>query len=59
MKSVIVLNRHGDVWTEQTFRGDQQVPSMVLPGFTVSVANLWIDVDRDDSSGEHDEVVSD
>jgi hypothetical protein len=54
MKSVIVLIRTGDVWAERAFSGDQQVASLVLPGFAVRVADLWVDVDMDDGAGNED-----
>jgi Uma2 family endonuclease len=49
MKTVTFLVRSGDVWTEQSLAGDQQVTSLVLPGFAVRVADLWVDVSADDS----------
>jgi hypothetical protein len=54
MKSVIVLIRTGDVWAERAFSGDQQVASLVLPGFAVRVADLWVDVDMDDGADKED-----
>ncbi len=43
LKTVTLLVRAGDVWTEQTLAADQQVTSLVLPGLAVRVAELFID----------------
>ena len=43
MKTVTLLVRAGDVWTEQTLAADQQFTSLVLPGLAVRVAELFID----------------
>jgi Uma2 family endonuclease len=46
-KCVTVLIRDGDAWVEQVYRDDQQARSLVLPGFVVSVQDLWIGVEDD------------
>jgi Uma2 family endonuclease len=48
MKCVTVLIRDGDVWVERVYRDDQQARSLVLPGFVVSVPDLWIDIEDDE-----------
>ena len=47
-----VLIRDGDAWVEQVYRDDQQARSLVLPGFVVSVCDLWIDVEDDQPDTE-------
>jgi Uma2 family endonuclease len=47
-RKVTVLTRRGDTWSESVFRGDQVIVSLVLPGFTTTVAEFWVDVDEDD-----------
>jgi Uma2 family endonuclease len=42
LKTVTLLVRAGDVWTEQTLAADQQVTSLVLPGLAVQVAELFV-----------------
>ena len=54
-ETVTVLVRDGDVWVEQVYREDQQAPSMVLPGFTIRVADLWIE-DQDDPQESEDQA---
>jgi Uma2 family endonuclease len=44
---VTVLTRRGDTWNEAVFRDEQMIGSLVLPGFTTTVAELWIDVEED------------
>jgi Uma2 family endonuclease len=51
-KCVTVLIRDGDAWVEQVYRDDQQARSLVLPGFAVSVCDLWIDVEDDQPESE-------
>jgi Uma2 family endonuclease len=51
-KCVTVLIRDGDGWVEQVYRDDQQARSLVLPGFVVSVCDLWIDVEDDQPDSE-------
>jgi Uma2 family endonuclease len=47
-RQVMVLTRHGDVWSEAIFRDNEPIISLVLPGLDTTVAELWIDVDQDD-----------
>ena len=49
-----VLIRTGDVWAEQAFSGDQEVASLVLPGFSVRLTELWVDLNIDDSEGDQE-----
>jgi Uma2 family endonuclease len=51
-RQVTVLSRRGDVWGEQVFRDEQVIAGFVLPGFATTVAELWIDVEPDDSPDE-------
>ena len=46
-RQVTVLTRRGDTWHETVVRDDQVIPSLVLPGFATTVAELWIDVEAD------------
>ena len=50
-RQVMVLTRHGDVWSDAIFHDNEAIVSLVLPGLGTTVAELWIDVDQDD---EHD-----
>jgi Uma2 family endonuclease len=54
-QTVTVLVRDGDAWVEQTYREDQQAVSLVLPGFTVQVSDLWVEGDNDQAGGEDGE----
>ena len=51
-KCVTVLIRDGDAWVEQVYRDDQQARSLVLPGFAVSVCDLWLNVEDDQPDSE-------
>jgi Uma2 family endonuclease len=42
-KILTVLLRDGDSWVEQVFRDDEHAASLVLPAFTVRVADLWVE----------------
>jgi Uma2 family endonuclease len=42
LKVVNVLIRDGDAWVEQVYRDDQFAVSLVLPGFTIRVSELWL-----------------
>jgi Uma2 family endonuclease len=53
-RQVTVLTRRGDTWSEAVFRDDQVIPSLVLPGFATTVAELWIDVEEDNEDGAAD-----
>jgi Uma2 family endonuclease len=48
-QQVTVLSRHGDMWCESVFRGDQVIVSLILPGLATTVSELWIDVDAPDA----------
>ena len=50
-RQVTVLTRRGDTWHETIVRDEQIIPSLVLPGFATTVAELWVDVveDREDN----------
>ncbi len=47
-RKVTVLTRDGDVWAEQVVRGEQVIPSLVLPGFLTTVDELWLGTEADD-----------
>ena len=51
MRRVTVLNRDGDVWAEAVFVDGQAASGLVLPGFAVPVADLWI-MPPDEIEGE-------
>jgi hypothetical protein len=42
------LTRRGDAWDEAVYREQQVITSLVLPGLSTTVAELWIDVDKED-----------
>ena len=42
MRRVTVLTRDGDAWAEAAFGDGQTASGLALPGFAVSVADLWI-----------------
>ncbi len=48
-RKVTVLTRRGDVWDERVVRGDQVIPSLVLPGFLTTVNELWQTIEDEDS----------
>jgi Uma2 family endonuclease len=54
-RQVTVLTRRGDSWDEAVFRDQQVIQSLVLPGLTTTVAELWADVENEDD----DEDMSD
>ena len=51
-RQVTVLTRRGDAWHEVVLRDQQVITSLVLPGFTTTVAELWTDVEDDEESVE-------
>ncbi len=53
-RKVTVLTRDGDVWAEQVVRGNQAIPSLVLPGFLTTVDELWLGIEADDSTADSD-----
>ena len=44
-RQVTVLTRQGDAWNEIVVRGGKLIASQVLPGFTTTVEELWVDVE--------------
>jgi Uma2 family endonuclease len=49
LRHVTVLIRgDGPDWSERTFRGDETIESVLLPGFQGRVSDLWIDAELDD-----------
>ena len=42
MRRVSVLTRNGDAWAEARFVDGQSASGLVLPGFAVPVADLWV-----------------
>jgi hypothetical protein len=46
---VTVLVRDGDSWREQVYREEQLAPSLVLPGFTIRVSDLWAEIEADEA----------
>jgi Uma2 family endonuclease len=52
---VTVLTRRGDTWDEAVFRDEQVIVSLVLPGLTTAVAELWLDIEEvGEDSGDPD-----
>jgi Uma2 family endonuclease len=49
-RQVTVLTRHGDTWDETIFRDQQVIKSLVLPGLTTTVAELWSGLDDEDAA---------
>ena len=47
LRKVTVLSRNGDVWAARVFQEEQQIVSLVLPGFTTKVAELWAEEETD------------
>jgi Uma2 family endonuclease len=45
-RKLTLLTRRGDTWSETILRGDQIIASLVLPGLTTTVADLWMDLDE-------------
>ncbi len=46
LRKMTLLVRHGDAWLERPCLDDQPIPSLVLPGLTAKVADLWTDLDE-------------
>jgi len=46
LQKMTLLVRHGDVWVERPCVEGQPIPSVVLPGLTATVSDLWIDLDE-------------
>ncbi|MGP0062063.1 MAG: Uma2 family endonuclease [Isosphaeraceae bacterium] len=57
-RKVTVLTRRGDSWSEAVFRDNQVINSLVLPGFTTTVAELWVDLEGDENADEADPVAN-
>ena len=54
-RRVTVLIRDGDAWVERVFQGEQAAEGLVLPGFTLPLAELWVEeAPGDDSLEAHD-----
>jgi Uma2 family endonuclease len=51
-RKVTVLTRRGDVWDERVVKGDEIIPSLVLPGFLTTVNDLWMTIEADDPADE-------
>jgi Uma2 family endonuclease len=51
-KTVTVLFRDGDSWVEQVYRDDPQAVSLVLPGLTIRLPDLWPEVEGEQSDTE-------
>ena len=50
-----LLARDGDAWREQVIPDDRPIPSVVLPGLTTTVADLWADLDYYDPDVEDED----
>lgn len=48
-RTVTVLVRNGDSWRERVYRDDQGAEGLVLPGFTVRVADLWTAIEEEEN----------
>jgi Uma2 family endonuclease len=46
LRKMTVLVRNGDVWVERPCVEGQPIPSLVLPGLTAMVADLWVDLEE-------------
>lgn len=54
-RRVTVLIRDGDTWIERVFQGEEAAQGLVLPGFTLPLAELWPEEEvGDDSLEAHD-----
>ena len=53
-RKLTVLTRDGDVWAEQVVRGNQAIPSLVLPGFLTTADGLWLGVEENDAAADSD-----
>jgi Uma2 family endonuclease len=49
LRKLTLLIRNGDVWVERPFVEGQPIPSLVLPGLTATVSDLWTSLDEYDS----------
>jgi Uma2 family endonuclease len=48
-RKVTVLIRHGDAWIERAFTGEQKAASVLLPGFEVTLVELWAVPEEEDA----------
>jgi len=48
-RSVLVQIRDGDAWVEQAFKGDERASSLILPGLSLVVSELWIEPEDEDT----------
>jgi Uma2 family endonuclease len=53
-RQVTVLTRREDGWDEQVVRGDQVIPSRVLPGLLTTVNELWQGLEEAGEAPEED-----
>jgi Uma2 family endonuclease len=47
-KKMTLLTRNGDIWVDRPCAEAQPIPSLVLPGLTATVADLWVDLEEYD-----------
>ncbi len=57
-RQVTVLTRRGDTWNEAVFQDDQIIASLVLPEFATTVAEFWVDVEKDKEDDAADPVAN-
>lgn len=48
---VTVLIRDGDLWLEHVVKGDEVIPSRLLPGLAARVSDLWANPDDEANQG--------
>lgn len=53
-RNVTVLTRRGDTRAEAAFRHEQDIVSLVLPGFAATVAGLWAGLDEIEDDDQAD-----
>jgi Uma2 family endonuclease len=51
-RKVTVLIRHGDVWIERIFTGEQAAAGVLLPGFALALADVWAEPADGDAEAE-------
>jgi Uma2 family endonuclease len=56
-RKMTLLARKGDAWVERTCLEGQPIPSVILPGITSTVADLWIDLDAYDAADFEEEIL--
>jgi Uma2 family endonuclease len=52
IRKMTLLVRDGDTWVERPCPVDRPIPSLVLPGLTATVADLWLDLDEYETTQE-------